>query len=66
MFCLSRFSASSVDAVGPRKGSADDMSVPSTSAATGAELPDGGLEAWCTVLGCFLAQFCGFGYAKNN
>ncbi|KIJ07579.1 hypothetical protein PAXINDRAFT_173437 [Paxillus involutus ATCC 200175] len=40
------------------------MSVPSTSAATGAELPDGGLEAWCTVLGCFLAQFCGFGYTN--
>ncbi|KIJ15146.1 hypothetical protein PAXINDRAFT_163133 [Paxillus involutus ATCC 200175] len=29
---------------------------------TGAELPDGGLEAWCTALGSFLIQFCGYGY----
>ncbi|KAI6134749.1 MFS general substrate transporter [Pisolithus croceorrhizus] len=27
-------------------------------------IPDGGLEAWCAVLGSFIAQFCGFGYAS--
>lgn len=28
------------------------------------EIPDGGSKAWCAVLGSFLAQFCGFGYAS--
>ncbi|OJA19832.1 hypothetical protein AZE42_07780 [Rhizopogon vesiculosus] len=23
--------------------------------------PDGGFQAWSTVFGCFLMQFCGFG-----
>ncbi|KAF8837434.1 MFS general substrate transporter [Paxillus ammoniavirescens] len=62
MFGLSRVSVSFIDSVRPRRNSVDDMSAPSTSAATGAEVPDGGVEAWCALLGCFFAQFCGYGY----
>ncbi|OJA19838.1 hypothetical protein AZE42_07779 [Rhizopogon vesiculosus] len=29
------------------------------------DLPDGGLQAWATVFGCFLMQFCGFGYLSS-
>ncbi|KAG1733960.1 major facilitator superfamily domain-containing protein [Suillus lakei] len=29
------------------------------------EFPEGGLAAWTTVLGSFLVQFCGFGYATS-
>ncbi|OJA16941.1 hypothetical protein AZE42_10482 [Rhizopogon vesiculosus] len=25
------------------------------------DIPDGGFQAWATVFGCFLMQFCGFG-----
>ncbi|KIK39971.1 hypothetical protein CY34DRAFT_295933 [Suillus luteus UH-Slu-Lm8-n1] len=28
-------------------------------------LPDGGLRAWGTAFGCFLMQFCGFGYLSS-
>ncbi|KAF7304395.1 MFS general substrate transporter [Mycena chlorophos] len=28
-------------------------------------LPDGGLQAWATVLGSFLFMFCGFGYSSS-
>ncbi|OJA12156.1 hypothetical protein AZE42_10797 [Rhizopogon vesiculosus] len=24
--------------------------------------PDGGIQAWTTAFGCFLMQFCGYGY----
>ncbi|KAG1789941.1 major facilitator superfamily domain-containing protein [Suillus plorans] len=27
--------------------------------------PDGGFWAWATVFGCFLIQFCGFGYVSS-
>jgi MFS family permease len=27
--------------------------------------PDGGFQAWGTVFGCFLMQFCGFGYISS-
>ncbi|KAG1807027.1 major facilitator superfamily domain-containing protein [Suillus subaureus] len=27
--------------------------------------PDGGVRAWRTVFGCFLMQFCGFGYISS-
>ncbi|KAJ7288634.1 MFS general substrate transporter [Mycena rebaudengoi] len=27
--------------------------------------PEGGLQAWCTVAGAFLIQFCGFGYTTS-
>ncbi|KAI5825589.1 MFS general substrate transporter [Schizophyllum commune Tattone D] len=29
------------------------------------EFPEGGLEAWLTVLGAFLVQVCGFGYTMS-
>ncbi|OAX33038.1 MFS general substrate transporter [Rhizopogon vinicolor AM-OR11-026] len=29
------------------------------------DLRDGGLQAWATVFGCFLMQFCGFGYLSS-
>ncbi|KAL4075549.1 MFS general substrate transporter [Scleroderma citrinum] len=29
------------------------------------EVPDEGLEAWCTLLGSFLGQFCAFGYSNS-
>ncbi|KAJ7674065.1 MFS general substrate transporter [Mycena polygramma] len=28
-------------------------------------IPDGGLQAWCTVAGSFLVMFCGFGYSTS-
>ncbi|KIJ63071.1 hypothetical protein HYDPIDRAFT_93254 [Hydnomerulius pinastri MD-312] len=57
-------SSSSVGVVKPRKGSVDNISVPSSPVSTESEPPEGGLVAWCTVLGAFLAQFCGFGYTS--
>ncbi|KAF9235628.1 major facilitator superfamily domain-containing protein [Melanogaster broomeanus] len=64
MFCLSCVSKSSVEAGKPHRNSADDISAPPSPTTTETEPPEGGLEAWCTVLGCFLAQFCGFGYTN--
>ncbi|KAF9226205.1 MFS general substrate transporter [Gyrodon lividus] len=66
MPCLFSVSRSSIDATKPRKNSADDISMPPASIASEAEVTEGesGLEAWCTVLGSFLAQFCGFGYTS--
>ncbi|KAF9235625.1 MFS general substrate transporter [Melanogaster broomeanus] len=61
MLCLSRVSTTSLKAGKPHRNSADNISAPSDLTATETEPPEGGLEAWCTVLGCFLAQFCGFG-----
>ncbi|KIK69481.1 hypothetical protein GYMLUDRAFT_189154 [Collybiopsis luxurians FD-317 M1] len=29
------------------------------------EFPEGGLQAWATVLGAFLVQLCGFGYTSS-
>ncbi|KAG2133318.1 major facilitator superfamily domain-containing protein [Suillus clintonianus] len=29
------------------------------------DLPDGGFWAWATAFGCFLIQFCGFGYVSS-
>ncbi|OAX34607.1 MFS general substrate transporter [Rhizopogon vinicolor AM-OR11-026] len=29
------------------------------------DIPDGGFQAWATVFGCFLIQFCGFGYVLS-
>ncbi|KAJ7730665.1 MFS general substrate transporter [Mycena maculata] len=29
------------------------------------EFPEGGLQAWATVLGAFIVQFCGFGYTTS-
>ncbi|KAJ8582729.1 hypothetical protein M405DRAFT_867595 [Rhizopogon salebrosus TDB-379] len=31
----------------------------------GYDPPDGGFLAWATVFGCFLVQFCGFGYISS-
>ncbi|KAF9237791.1 major facilitator superfamily domain-containing protein [Melanogaster broomeanus] len=61
MLYLSRVSKASVEAGKPHRNSAADISAPPSSTGTDTEPPEGGLEAWCTVLGCFLAQFCGFG-----
>lgn len=46
-----------------RKDALDDHPV-SPSSIVQTESCDGGLEAWCTVLGSFLAQFNGFGYGS--
>ncbi|OJA20814.1 hypothetical protein AZE42_12488, partial [Rhizopogon vesiculosus] len=27
--------------------------------------PDGGIQAWTTAFGCFLMQFCGYGYMTS-
>ncbi|KAF9237794.1 MFS general substrate transporter [Melanogaster broomeanus] len=52
MPCLSRVSTSSLKAGKPPRYSADNISAPSGLTATETEPPEGGLEAWCTVLGC--------------
>ncbi|KAJ7626797.1 major facilitator superfamily domain-containing protein [Roridomyces roridus] len=35
------------------------------SEAPGTVFPEGGLQAWATVAGAFLVQFCGFGYTTS-
>ncbi|KAL4073697.1 major facilitator superfamily domain-containing protein [Scleroderma citrinum] len=41
----------------------DEPSPPASPTVSVDKIPDGGREAWCTALGSFLAQFCGFGYS---
>ncbi|KAG2743826.1 MFS general substrate transporter [Suillus brevipes Sb2] len=37
----------------------------SQTACSESGLPDGGFRAWGTAFGCFLMQFCGFGYISS-
>ncbi|KAG1727501.1 major facilitator superfamily domain-containing protein [Suillus lakei] len=37
----------------------------SPTACSGSDPPDGGFQAWATAFGCFLMQFCGFGYISS-
>ncbi|KAG1753561.1 MFS general substrate transporter [Suillus paluster] len=37
----------------------------STTLISKTDLPDGGFGAWATAFGCFLIQFCGFGYISS-
>ncbi|KAG2129528.1 MFS general substrate transporter [Suillus cothurnatus] len=42
--------------------------IPSSNSQTArseSDPPDGGFRAWGTVFGCFLMQFCGFGYISS-
>ncbi|KAG1820091.1 MFS general substrate transporter [Suillus variegatus] len=39
--------------------------MPASNSQTEASPPDGGFRAWGTVFGCFLMQFCGFGYISS-
>ncbi|KAG1820087.1 hypothetical protein EV424DRAFT_1402793 [Suillus variegatus] len=39
--------------------------MPASNSQTEAGPPDGGFRAWRTVFGCFLMQFCGFGYVSS-
>ncbi|KAG8216309.1 MFS general substrate transporter [Butyriboletus roseoflavus] len=64
MFSSPRNSNSSGDATPPPKGSAENTLLSSPHTAVDPDLPEGGIEAWCTVAGAFLAQFCGFGCVK--
>ncbi|KAG1733990.1 major facilitator superfamily domain-containing protein [Suillus lakei] len=37
----------------------------SPTACSESDPPDGGFRAWATAFGCFLIQFCGFGYVSS-
>ncbi|KAJ7230097.1 MFS general substrate transporter [Mycena pura] len=51
-------SNSTVEPLSPTKAK-DDFTV------TAPTFPEGGLQAWATVAGAFLIQFCGFGYTTS-
>ncbi|KAJ7214882.1 major facilitator superfamily domain-containing protein [Mycena pura] len=49
--------SSVVEPMGPAEAKDSDVAAPI--------FPEGGLQAWATVAGAFLIQFCGFGYASS-
>ncbi|KAJ7230126.1 major facilitator superfamily domain-containing protein [Mycena pura] len=49
--------SSLVEPMGPTEAKDSDVTAPI--------FPEGGLQAWATVAGAFLIQFCGFGYASS-
>ncbi|KAF8547578.1 MFS general substrate transporter [Imleria badia] len=66
MFSSARSSASSEDTVQRPKSPVDNPLLSSPHAVADTDLPEGGMEAWCTVFGAFLAQSCGFGRYTNS
>ncbi|KAI9573061.1 major facilitator superfamily domain-containing protein [Boletus coccyginus] len=60
-------SGTSEDTTGivPPRNTLDNTLLSSSHTVADSELPEGGMEAWRTVFGAFLAQFCGFGYTNS-
>ncbi|KAF8429448.1 major facilitator superfamily domain-containing protein [Boletus edulis BED1] len=48
----------------PSKSDGDNTLSSSPHTVEDSGFPEGGMVAWCTVFGVFLAQFCGFGYTS--
>ncbi|KAN0097186.1 Major facilitator superfamily domain containing protein [Tylopilus felleus] len=46
------------------KSPVDNASLSPPHTIEDADIPEGGMDAWCTVCGAFIAQFCGFGYTS--